>query len=460
MEPITRSKARAILRRKKITGFEAGKALITSLAYETIHADDKKPPLFLPREMRELESKIPGETEWSEYEIYRSIYRSFFDHHDKCQALIQQFYHGIYRARMTLTAASAAEEWETKITKLPYIMTQKQYHTEANAVKRYLLQKKDNLYSIFFTVLEAFLNDESAAPIAVQAALKTAKEEPATNPRILENYNYDMGHFRPFVRGSQDAKYSPSKTWAAELMNESIRVGTSLEALNEEERAKEIFFNGPAAIREYLERKSPGALPPCTDEELEEAYWYAYEPWNAWLAKDKNESARGMYGKRHAVRGLQHLIDVIRGIITPLPFLPEIMVDPAPVKVTKYDILTNEDTLDRYHGGHANRIRRTGTEDLCQLIKEIPIQNQLEEFFADYPDLTTAIISFICQKVPAAATLTKEQRFQPLFACGELEKAGMPGYEQYTTPTDRDFTEYYQITDNWWAAHQIHNAWT
>lgn len=438
----------SLLRRKRLSGREVGRALLATLAYDMERKGKPHKPLFTSDDIQSMESKLTSRASIEEYAVYRSIYLSIIDHHNKGQAMEQQFFNGYYRALMTLHAARASENWENRITNFPCIMTPKQYKREAAAVVQFLKSRKDSLYSVFFTVLDSFLEKKENAPENFRAAVEETKKEPATNPRILDNYRLDhLDYARILPNGTVSNRVS-SKKWIKEWTEALKSSLEERENINPDEMM-ESFFNGAEAIRELCERLSPGALPPCADEELEEAFWYAIAPWNRWMMDPKENG--GLYGHFHAIPKGWHLMGVILNIFRPLPTLPTIATPSAKGDgLTKYDILFSRSAA-RYKGGVPQRVQREAPDsDMCALIAEEPIEDQFLEFLDDYPKISTVLLEYISAKVPAAKEAAENKDFfTAIFECGELEKVGMPGYEEYTKPTDEGFSSYYEITGEW-----------
>lgn len=90
--------ARNLLRRKKLSGSEVGRALLASLVHDYRQRTEEAPaPLFTQEDLGRMVSLLPSEYERRIYAEYAELYDGLLSMFREAQGLLQQVQHGLFR---------------------------------------------------------------------------------------------------------------------------------------------------------------------------------------------------------------------------------------------------------------------------------------------------------------------------------------------------------------------------
>ena len=416
---------KTLLAKKGWTGEEVGKALIASLLNDIRNqgkADYEQ--LFSQADFDKMESSLRTDRDFLAYGVYRDIYSSVVDTFNRGQGLYQQFYNGYYRYMYYLRGAMRADEALADMERYPLIMTAEQYKRAEADTLTYMRGQKLSFYALVFSTLSSCLTALEAGqadkvPASILQAIEATKKEPATNKRILSNYNEDMGegyYQLPDGRRSDQLSKEEWQNALRELYLETHKLTIDGQPASAEETLRhfngerlvagyELFFMGAEAIREAYKEKTGLELEGDATEILAEL-----------------ESIIDGVGRSN-ISQLRNELYTLYADETPTEWH---YYEEAPDGLTKFDII--DQLLGRYSGAYEG---------------DIPAKDQLKEFKRDYPALYEALDAYIRETVPTAKSIKPAQLYRDTISWGELIDSGIIGYEDFTL-SDFDIIGYLQ----------------
>ena len=426
----------SLLKKKGWTGEEVGRALIASFLHDIKNSGTDYKPLFTQAEFNNMEDSLNTETDFIEYGVYRQLYSSLVESFNGAQAYYQQFYNGFYRNLMYLTQALNADKDLIRIESYPLTMTKKQYKDIVAETSGRLGKNETSYYSLIFNIVETafkLINADRTKelPAPILKAIEATKEELADNERILINYCEDTeeGYYK--LPDGRRSDKMPTEKWRealTEVWNEGHSLIVDGEPATTEETLKyfnkkrllmsyKLFFEGAEdIIAEFNEASSH----PIEKKDALELVAEAIE--------ENKADAEKIWGNK-----LTNYMSLLTKVQTCWHYYTE-----APEGLTKYDALEN--MTDRYSGVYRDRVIAYNGEK-AEYTEEIPEEEQLEEFIADYPAVYKAVTEYINGLIPKAKALKKKDYFKDFISWGELESFNVIGFSFVKEPS------IYQIVD-------------
>lgn len=434
----------SLLKKKGWTGEEVGRALIASFLHDIKHSGTEYEPLFTQADFSNMENSLTTETDFTEYGVYRQIYSSLVESYNGGQAYYQQFYNGFYRSLMYLIQAMNADKDLLMLERNPLIMTKKQY-TDIEAETR---EKLGNIVASYYNIIFCVINTAfelinagkaKEVPAPILKAIEATKKELADNERILINYCEDTGegYFTlPDGRRSDEMTAEEWQKALLELWNNGYKLtidgveATPEEALKYRNQQRllmeyKLFFEGAESLIEKFKAKAPYPVENAEAIEFLE---------NA-IAEQKEEAEK-LWGDK--------LADYTR-------YFQKEKAEwhsytEAPEGLTKYDAL--EAMTDRYSGVYGDRVVAYNGEE-PEFTEEIPEEEQLEEFIADYPAVYKAVTEYINGLIPEAKALKKKDYFKDFKSWAELNSFNIIGYGCVKTPSKYNIIEAMEEVDRY-----------
>ena len=430
---------KSILSKKKLTGKEVGRALLLSLKHDIENkGNPNKKPLFSQADFNRMVDSLDTDTQYAQYKVFETIYSSLVDSFNYTEALGQQFYNGYYRYFLAIREAQRAEDFFTTMEKFPLILTQAQYDKMAEESIACNREEKESFHSLFFHAVSFFVNnmEEGKAddiPENIKDAILITHNQKVTNPRVLVNWNEDMGRGYYTLPDGQRSDNVSSDEWQealASLFAKSYKFyedgiaeddETTIMHFNERRllAAYRLLFKGEDAMRTAYKEHSGKDLPENHTELLEKALEDIIDgkaTANRGATQEERLAAELFYGNE-AGRPKWHYY-----------------TEP-PEDLTRYDVLVHN--LDRYMGNYKNSLLEAGGE----YTEEIPKRTQFKEFKNDYPELTEAITNYIKDKIPAASISKISQLYKRFITRGELADIGFMDFQKLIDVKDTDIIE-------------------
>lgn len=198
-----------LLKKGKWTGQELGRLEVINAMYEfkqyldgTLDSSMKRAtPLITDAELRKMIDTIDKTADARVFNGYLSIHEWFGNFYDSGQGVIQQFYANYAILSNTIVNAHTGEELYTYISRLPAIMTEKQYKDiVAKRTQEILHPEGLDIGFNLFNMLEkailfyvAKLQKEPRKSNPLKPLKKKLQKEPVVEKRILSRYNEVMG---------------------------------------------------------------------------------------------------------------------------------------------------------------------------------------------------------------------------------------------------------------------------
>lgn len=411
-----------LLKKKGWTGEEVGKLLIASMLNDIKQLEQQnKEPLFSQSDFEKIESTLTSDRDYITYGVYRDLYSSIIDSFNRGQAIYQQFFNGYSRLFAELREAQNADDAQASMDNTPLIMTENQYNRlEAEAVKT-LRDYKESYYSLFFYILEKFLDAGAEAPEPIRNAIEATKNIPAEKITFSRSYNEQMGegyYSLPDGRRSDQMTNEEWQTALAEYFLDTHKLTINGEPATIEETVQhynqnrlmlcyELFFKGAKAIKkEILERT--GKVSTFTDEELEEALEDIIDD----LGKAKFNPA---------TEEIEEALDFSTSTVWHT-------YEELPDGLTAYDLLD----LIAYNSHN----------------EETDKKKHLKVFKDEYTELYAALNAYIEENVPKARGLKPNQLYKDIVSWGELADSGVIGYSSRIQPDDKEIVQFWTEGDD------------
>ena len=423
-----------LLNKKAWTGAEVGKALIASYAHDTRNKGNANAePLFTQADFNRMTDSLQTEQQIGAYLVYAKIYSSCINSFNRGQSYQQQFLHGYYRLLVELERVTQADRALKAVEEYPLILSKSQYEKILAAELEKKRATETTFNYILFDYLEYCISQEDAAPEAIRKAIEACKKEAVSNSRILANYNADMGEGYYILLDGTESRSCSNEEWQQALQKAYIKEHNLPKDITEQElkdyvfnyntarhlQVMELLFKGKDALLEYATERGYDTA------ELEETDIEDF-------VEDILEH-EGSFTKNTLAGTLS------TGSLERESFCKWVDITEAPAGLTKYDIIAEPDLLLRYSGGYD---------------EDIPEEQQLEEFIADYPALYKALTA----ELKKALKIKSKPAADKVYTWGELADMGLGFYPHYTEVTDTDIIDYYCCTDTEEEKQKRHRA--
>lgn len=108
-----------LLRRKKLTGEDLGRALLLSFVHDFRHREEADAaPLFTQEQLEQMVSCLPSEYERDIYRQFAAVYEDLIALFRQAQGLVQQLMHGLCRLSNRVSLAEKVLLLERRVSKL------------------------------------------------------------------------------------------------------------------------------------------------------------------------------------------------------------------------------------------------------------------------------------------------------------------------------------------------------
>ena len=413
----------SLLNKKGWTGEEVGKALIASLIHDIRHQSEPDfQPLFSPSDFEKMENSLKSDRDYTVYGVYRDLYSSIIDSFNRGQGLFQQFYNGYSRYANTMFLCQQSDKALKIAENYPLIMTQKQYDRYKAKAQEHISGMKESFCSLFFRILERFVDDIDKAPEHIKNLIEAYKEEAYTNPNFLATYNKEYGAGYYTLPDGRRSDTMTSEEWEKTLKElflsthkltingQPATAEETYQYYNEQRALKtyKLFFDGIDGIKSLYKEATGEDMD--MDAEDEVLFMKTLEglvgvPYGASTAQERKKTREAPL---HPVQELlSRLIDGTAESTIRWHYYEE-----AP-KFTKYEVL--EKCLDYYD------------YDLADFEQ---VKAGFKEFKADYPALFSALEAYIKETVPSLRDLKPSQYSKELISWGELADLDIIGYKK------------------------------
>lgn len=389
----SKTQIKNLLKKKKLTGKEVGQLLIASMINDIKQIDkEKKDPLFTQSEFEAMEMSIINDREYTTYGVYRDIYSSVIDCFNRGQGLYQQFYNGFSRLFLELREYQNTDNALKALEETPFIMTDSQYkRLEAKAIEK-RKKCKESFYSLFFAVLDYFLEDHKIAPKNIKDAIEATNTLPVKDNNLIKSYNeiHKNGYY--LLPDGRRSDTMNAKEWEEAIKQEYIKKFPFSERIKKLETFYETYFKGLEAIKESFSEEG------ATEEEIEEASRNVFKFLTSSFDELKEENPP------------------FKGLL--IEFIP---YDELPEELTLYDFLSDFIDIAFYDD--------TDKKQCLKFIKET------------YPLLYKAIEEYIKINIPQVKNLKTTQYYKEIITWEELAELNFIGYKDSINPTNEDIIE-------------------
>lgn len=412
-----------LLNKKAWTGAEVGKALIASFAHDVRNKGNKdKEPLFTQAEFNRMTDSLQTEQQIGAYLVYEKIYSGCIDSFNRSESFSQQFLHGYYRLLTELDRVMQADHALKAVEEYPLILSKAQYERILTAEQEKKRSIETTFTYILFDYLEYCTANIAEAPEAIRKAIEACKREAVSNSRILDNYNADMGEGYYILPDGTESRSCSNEEWQQALQRAYIKEHNLPKDITEQElkdyvfnynaarylQVIELLFKGKDALLEWAKEQG------FDTEELEQS---DIEDFVERILENEGSYAKGTIAGTLSTGSLERE-----------SYCKWVDIKEAPEGLTKYDIIAEPELLNRYSGGFSD---------------DIPEEQQLEEFIADYPALYKALTA----ELKKALKIKSKPAADKIYTWGELADIGLGFYPSYIEVTDTDIIDYYCSTD-------------
>ena len=412
-----------LLNKKAWTGAEVGKALIASFAHDVRNKGNKdKEPLFTQAEFNRMTDSLQTEQQIGAYLVYEKIYSSCIDSFNRSESFSQQFLHGYYRLLTELDRVMQADHALKAVEEYPLILSKAQYERILAAEQEKKRSTETTFNYILFDYLVYCIANIAEAPEAIRKAIEACKKEAVSNSRILDNYNDDMGEGYYILPDGTESRSCSNEEWQQALQKAYIKEHNLPKDITEQELKEYVFNYNAARHLQVMELLFKGK-----DALLEWAKEQGFD----------TEELEQSDIEDFVERVLEHEVSYAKGTIAGTlstgslereNYCKWVDIKEAPEGLTKYDIIAEPELLNRYSGGFSD---------------DIPEEQQLEEFIADYPALYKALTA----ELKKALKIKSKPAADKIYTWGELADIGLGFYPSYIEVTDTDIIDYYCSTD-------------
>lgn len=379
----------SLLNKTTWKGEEVGRAVILSFIHDYENrGNPKAKPLFTQADMNRMSNGLASDYDGKVYNQYVTLHNGIVEEYNRAQGLYQQAQNGYYRMLIRLTGAQQADNAKRILSHMPAIVTEKQYidiTTEETNKKRAF---KESYQSLIFQALNYYLGQvagtEPKVPKAIKDALEALKNEPVTNPDILEHISRDWGdgyYTLPDGRRSDDYE---KEEWQAILKEEYLKTHKlTIEGHLQDYEETMRYFNQERIIQKH------------------EAIFNGQEPADESTLPSRLKSAFDLEWHYY---------------------------DEPPEDLTKWDVVAGEwSMLERYSGA-------SGDED-----------KYFKAFIADFPGLFAALKKDIASKkgLEETSKIKAANYGKDFITWGELADLGVYGYPVLVDTDHYTFLEGY-----------------
>ncbi|MDL2319433.1 hypothetical protein LJC74_10275 [Eubacteriales bacterium OttesenSCG-928-A19] len=257
---------KSILKKKRLTGEEVGRALLMNLANDVKNKGKRYEPLFSQADLNRMMDSLTTEAQYTEFLVYSRIYAAIAESFHRNQVHVQQFFSGYYRYLSQLRAAMQADRALEALEQGPVILTRTQYDRLRRAQVEEKRGRAASLRDMVFCALQYFLAHEDEAPEDLRAALEAARSEPATDGRVIAEFNREMGIGTFILKDGTRSEGMSNDEWRAAVLAEFMET-------------HELITDGRQASPEetwqrfeYLSRVMEGKLLYDWEEDIRRAY--------------------------------------------------------------------------------------------------------------------------------------------------------------------------------------------
>ena len=405
-----------LLKKKKWTGGEVGKALIAQLVYD--HRQKNDPNAKKPMTSKDFEKLRDGlfngrnDYEISVYRKYSACYSGLVDLFNFWQANNQQINHAFYRILMYLNMALQAEDAKAISEEYPLILTEEKYNELKEVAEREQRGYKDSYISLFFHGLTYLTNGyyeskPESQPKELLDILEAYKSQPVKDKELIAWFmeDYDQSYYI-FEDGTR-----------SDEIGEDAMQAKITERFNEEYLAP--IFNG--------------------DEETDITASKLFKTAQLFSLKAQ---------KNQATLDEEKLAEEI------MPFLKighyasyeEYLEHNEPL--TAFDVVAGEYSgmVDRFNGSLSE-----GTEK--------DIKDCFKRFKKLFPEITAYLETLIkSYEIPAFKDIKPVRMAKPLVTWGELADAGIFNYDYFIMPDDDAIMNFYERGDGDTNRHGVKRA--
>ena len=425
---MTSRSIKGLLRSNTLTGAEVGRLAIASLVNDIKYTKEGRSikPLFSQEEFNRMTRALTGH-DLEAYNTYIQVHNTLVNTRNTSQAYFQQFYNGYYRILLHMENAWEKDREEDVLEDIPYTMTEKQYKKELAETRAKLEKRTESFKSLTFLLLAMALDyyyegNEDELPEDFLKVLEAYKEEPATNPRALKEYEQQTtrGYYE-LPDGSRSDKIPPTE-WDKKMeeatlahWNKNSYDEKFIQKLAESRMMKriELYYKGADTIREEYKKATGEPFPKASSEDILAALYSYNEPYIG-EAQDKITIALGRIFSYYKL-----------GISEELATWHEYK------KPTKGNTTPSKFDLLAYGSGELYEGEAEGDNE----------RQEFKEFREDYPELFTLLENDIKENVPAAKQIKANQYFKPFITWGELAKLKVYGYHNYINVSHIEIAE-------------------
>lgn len=407
-------KINQLLKKKKWTGSEVGKALISMLVYDHRYKQDPntKAPLTISDFEKLRDGLFNGRNDYeiSVYRKYSACYSGLVDVFNYWQATYQQINHGFYRILMYLNMALVAEDAKAISEEYPLILTEEKYNELKAIAEREQREYRDSFISLLFHGLTYLSNGyyeskPESQPKELLEILEAYKSKPIKDKELIALFmeTYDQSYYI-FEDGTR------SDDIGEDAMQEKIRKRFRAEYLDP-------IFNGE-------------------DEDITASKLFK----TAKLYSLKAQKKQATLDEERLAEEIMHFLKIGH-----YASYDEFLEHNEPL--TAFDVVAGEYSglLEDYNGSCADT--------------EKEIRDQYKKFKKLFPELAGYMESLIKSfDIPAFKNITPAKMAKRLVTWGELADAGVFNYDYFILPDDDAIMNYYERGDEDTNRHGVKRA--
>lgn len=417
-----------ILKKRKWGGADAGKLLVASAAYDMKHGKDPDyAPLCTQEEHDKMVDGFQTEKDRLIYDCYASIYDSFLDTYHRGQALYQQFFHVYYRYANTLIMCRQADDVLQQASRLPLLMTQRQYDRVREQTRQRLSVNTERYITLVTRTINHFYRHPDKAPESIYRAFQDAMKTPADNQRLLKVYNVATGNGYYTLPDGRRSDEMELDEWRDIITTPYRSTGEELKQAQKLGFFKvyEMFFKGIDGVR-------------ATYKEMYGEDTTELDAYDEARIMDALADMAGDVGQEDMARRAVGVVPalplqgLLRRIADKLEYLTPVWhyyTDP-PEGLTKFDFL--EDAFCLWYNGILGGLA-IGDMEECEY--------DLNEFRRDYPELYKAVTEYVEEHIPALKNTPPSQIWDASVSWGELAELDFLDFKEILSPSELNILE-------------------
>lgn len=393
-----------ILKKKRLTGDDVGKALVYSVISDIAYGEEPLP--FTQARFEIMEGSLTKEEDISTYSVYKSIYEGILESYNEGLGKESQYNNGYHILTSPLRDYIDSEYRIATAELVPYVMTQAQYRTILENAQKKVRNLGVSYYDILCDLIFYFIENPSTAPEDIKEALEATKKQPVNNKRVMEAYCKHEGLGYYILPDGTRSDELTGEEWKQKLTEEAPAKTMTPGIPNEVLKGYELFYKGEDYVKELYKKQTGNDLPPEEIKNIEEYLSSNYFFDNPVINRvaPRSETALQIY----------HIIRDSLGSGAKWFYYSE-----PPFDLSKYDILKNHG-INFYDGTH-NPDKKT----------------HFSEFKRDYPALSKALISYIKEAIPQTRELKPTQYKKDIITVGELANLEVGRYQSRCTEENR-----------------------